>query len=64
VAIDPADYDSNILSCSCTDTGDDPADEDAGHCLASRVDGVWKFGDGLDPATEGPGYVRVTIHRK
>jgi hypothetical protein len=48
-----------------SETGHNPGDEDGeGHCLAARVEGFWKLGDGLDEANDGPGYERVSIHQK
>jgi hypothetical protein len=46
-------------------TGPDAGDEDGdGHCLAARVEGVWKLGSGLTEEEDGPGYERVSVHQK
>jgi hypothetical protein len=64
-SLEQADYDYNVLILLVSATGDNPGDEDSdGHCLAVREDGLWKMGDGLDPANDGPGYTRVSIHQK
>jgi hypothetical protein len=64
-SLEPADYDYEVLVLCVSATGPDAGDEDGdGHCLAARVDGVWKLGDGLDEANDGPGYDRVTFHQK
>jgi hypothetical protein len=60
LCIDPAD-DADTLLLLVSDTGDNPRDEDQGRCLASRVDGLWQLGHGLQPAQDGLGFMRVHI---
>jgi hypothetical protein len=65
VSLEPADHDYEVLVLNVSATGPDAGDEDGdGRCLAARVDGVWKLGDGTDEGDDGPGYERVSFHQK
>jgi hypothetical protein len=62
VNLEGADCDYETLLLLVAETSADAGDEDGdGHCLAARIDGLWKLGDGLDEADEGPGYERVSV---
>jgi hypothetical protein len=61
--LEGADCDYETLLLLVAEISLDASDEGGdGHCLAARVEGVWKLGDGTDAEVEGPGYQRVSVH--
>jgi hypothetical protein len=61
VSFEGTDHDYEVLMLLVSETSHDGSDEDGdGHCLAQRVDGIWKLGDEQD----GREYTKVIVHQQ